>query len=830
MAGSVGRTEEYEPDRFGNEIRNSLADSLTHPPTHPLTHSQLIKDVSSAQDLGSSAATLTRFSLPARAVAFSPSGTLLAAGGDDGDIKFISLNSETKKVIRTIPSASSGHSPFVRSIQYDPEGDYVAVTCADGTLTIYDAAEGTLPKFTKKKCVSRVDPIGVERTSVGWHPDGSLVAVPKQDGRVQVYERMSWEVQAELGASDAVEGGKNRQFAAAFSPNGLYLAAVGEDKRVRVWYMSEPDAVLCTMELADVACTVAWHPTENAMHCMTERGEVAVFTDVIPTKTHLGPCENVEATKVGAMVDDTAAVEKSTSKKTKAGAKTKKGRDGEDSDDDGDDDGDGDDENDDSFIDDDVAPSRKRSKKVGFADVDGDFFSSGTPTHYPMQEAFQPGATQPASGRRYLAYNSLGSIILRTEADHNIAEVNFHDTSLHRKRIPLLNDFYGFHVGSLGSAGALYASLSTMEAPSTVHFTPFDAWTSNAEWTLPLPQGEDAVGVAVGANFCVVANNRRMVRLFSLSGFQANVLSMPGDVVCVFADGPVFGVVYHAGYGAANQVLEVRTFDFVSGKMLTESRLCLSHEASLAWIGFTDEHAVATYDSEGIVRVFTPDFGGSWVPIFDASRERKGGENFWVFSISMISNELQCIVCADTEEPVVPSGSARPVVTAPPLHIPVVQTDDKVTSGERDMVRIRTVISQLDAEVDKDLVCDCELAHDKASLGVIKGLLDQNNPSRAFEVAERIMTDKAMEGALRVANHYGISALVEKIEDLIAKRQADENDADDFMGAGEWAGATDMGMPLENGEPNATAPDPANPFMRKSAAAAAAANPFARSR
>ena len=219
-------------------------------------------------------------------------------------------------------------------------------------------------------------------------------------------------------------------------------------------------------------------------------------------------------------------------------------------------------------------------------------------------------------------------------------------------------------------------------------------------------------------------------------------------------------------------------------------------------------------------------FGGSWVPIFDASRERKGGENFWVFSISMVSNELQCIVCADTKEPVVPSGSARPVVTAPPLHIPIVPTDEKITSGERDMVRIRTVISQLDAEVDKDLVCDCELAHDKASLGVIKGLLDQNNASRAFEVAERIMTDKAMEGALRVANHYGISALVNKIEDLIAQRQAAEMDAGDvdfddgahagWVGAG--VGASDLGVP-ENGEPNAAG---GNPFVRKT-------NPFARS-
>jgi chromosome transmission fidelity protein 4 len=758
-----------------------------------------------------SSTTLTRFSLPARAISFSPSGSLLAAAGDDGDIKFISLNSESHKVIRSIPSTSSGHSPYVRSIVYDPEGDYVAVTCADGTLTIYDAAEGTLPKFNKKKCVSRVDPTEPYRTTPCWHPDGSLIAVPKQDGSVQVMERMSWEVQVELG----VEGENlGKTYGVAFSPNGLYLAAVSEDNRVRVWYLSEPETELCTLVLPGRSCTVMWHPTDNAIICVTELGDLAVFEEVIPTKTHLGPCENVEATGmgVGGVVDDAAGEKK----------RSQGGHPG--------------DNQEDSFIDDDMDgayganPSSKRSKRVGFAGTgsDHEFFGAGAaigPMHHPIQQAFQPGSTKPVSGRRYLAYNSIGSIILRSEADHNIAEVSFHDTSLHRKRIPLLNDFYGFHVGSLGAAGALYASLSTIETPSTVHFTPFEAWTSNAEWTLPLPHGEDAVGAAVGANFCVVSNNRRMLRLFSLSGFQAGVMSMPGDVVCVFADGPVFGVVYHAGYGATNQVLEVRTFDYSSGKMLMESRLCLSSEASLTWIGFTDEHAVATYDSEGIVRVFSPDFGGSWIPIFDASLERKGGENFWIFSISMISNELQCIVCAETKEPVVPSGSARPVVTAPPLHIPIVQTEEKLSNGERDMARIRTVISQLDAEVDKDLICDCELAHDKASLAVIKGLLDQNNPSRAFEVAERIMSSKAMDGALRIANHYGINALVDKIEELIVQRQTaeanDEYGAD--LGAGDWPTASGAGghVPLENGEPNKSEGLAGNPFVRK-------ANPFAR--
>ena len=777
--------------------------------------------MTTANDLATSATTLTRFSLPARAVSFSPSGSLLAAAGDDGDIKFVSLNSDAKKVIRTIPSASSGHSPYVRSIVYDPEGDYVAVTCADGTLTIYDAAEGTLPKFNKRRCVSRVDPTEPYRTTPAWHPDGSLIAVPKQDGSVQVMERMSWEVQAELGVGDGSAEKGAKTFGVAFSPNGLYLASVSEDKQVRVWYMTEPDEELCRFELPDVACTVAWHPTGNAIMCMTEVGDVAVFDDVIPTSTHLGPCENVEPTAMNA---DVLGVDDAVREKRGMGVGGAS-RDGDD---------------DDSFIEDDMndddaerggAGKPFKRKKVGFAGTDSDFFGAGgvAPSHYPIQEAFQPGSTKPVSGRRYLAYNALGSIILRTESDHNIAEVNFHDTSLHRKRIPLLNDFYGFHVGSLSPSGAMYASLSTVETPSTVHFTPFNAWTTNAEWTLPLPQGEDAIGVAAGATFCVVANNLRMVRLFSLSGFQTNVISMPGDIVSVFADdGAVFGVVYHAGYGASNQVLEVRTFDFLSGKLLMESRLCLSSGASLVWVGFTDEHAVATYDSEGIVRVFSPEFGGSWVPIFDASRERKGGENFWVFSVSMVSNELQCIVCADSKEPIVPSGSARPVVTAPPLHIPIVQTEEKLSNGERDMMRIRTVISQLDPDVDKDLICECELAHDKASLGVIKGLLEQNNPSRACEVAERIMTSKALDGVLRIAHHFGISAVVERVEGIISERKEAELDAmddpDGFdereRGSAPWskAGGT-PGVPLENGEPNSV-----NPFVRGKAKTG---NPFA---
>lgn len=53
-------------------------------------------------------------------------------------------------------------------------------------------------------------------------------------------------------------------------------------------------------------------------------------------------------------------------------------------------------------------------------------------------------------GRRYLAFNSLGCITLRSEGDHNAVEVTFHDTARMRRRIPLFKDFYNLSMASLG--------------------------------------------------------------------------------------------------------------------------------------------------------------------------------------------------------------------------------------------------------------------------------------------------------------------------------------------------------------------------------------------
>ena len=109
-------------------------------------------------------------------------------------------------------------------------------------------------------------------------------------------------------------------------------------------------------------------------------------------------------------------------------------------------------------------------------------------------------------------------------------EIEFNDSG--RGRNQRITDHYQFTLGALGETGSLFACPSTKadeddydskDSPSTVHYRPFDSWTHNSEWTVPLPKGEDAQSLAIGRTFAAVATNK-WIRVFRHSGAQVLVL------------------------------------------------------------------------------------------------------------------------------------------------------------------------------------------------------------------------------------------------------------------------------------------------------------------
>ena len=139
------------------------------------------------------------YGVPVDAVAFQPNGTLLAAAGHDGKVRFFDLvkNAQTKEINAHISVIQKNNVPQpVYSLEFSPDGKQILSSSYDNSIKLWDVASGNLvkefkPHKEKEFEKGHQEPVytavfspdgkfiasgssGLERTIKIWNIDGSV--------------------------------------------------------------------------------------------------------------------------------------------------------------------------------------------------------------------------------------------------------------------------------------------------------------------------------------------------------------------------------------------------------------------------------------------------------------------------------------------------------------------------------------------------------------------------------------------------------------------------------------------------------------------------------
>lgn len=402
--------------------------------------------------------------------------------------------------------------------------------------------------------------------------------------------------------------------------------------------------------------------------------------------------------------------------------------------------------------------------------------------------SFQVGATPTGEeGSCYLAYNSVGYI--HSTREHTT--IHFHDISLSAVR---LHEKGQLLMGALSPVGAGFVVAPTEssemmdsvdEVPRlTIFYHAFTALGAQSEWRVRLRAGETVRCMTAGIRFLAVATSHYL-RIYSLSGLELAVLSKLSRIVAMAgtssrklmksfkADFDPLAIVALDYTG----VLTMEVLDVGSRSSILPTRPVPLTELpngsvhQLQWLGWSEDGPLHVVDTAGVVRMFTGDWGGSWVPVYDPRSSVDQSFALWIWGVS--DDYLFAYRSSRDDSPhpaAVASGLPTERVS---VFLPLTRTgaESEMVSWDQLLRRqIRADELKRHSSFYTAAIAQHDAAFDKRVLQLFEAALKAQQTTRAMDLAMMLELRDNVEQCAKTANAQGHVQLVHRLASLYGMR------------------------------------------------------------